>query len=368
LIDFAKINLNLMPRLGDLSGRALRPARLYFETMEGVELPSSGRGRRYWVVSRGLCRFFRVPLLTGADRASQLDALALEIKRLSPFEETGSHFHLAADFASAWLWDQRATRSAAASAGIDVARLRVVPEPALLPAVETGVRLVETLDGAEGQYWSGGGLSASRWWPRLPDGPAWMLFQRGASVPPEEVISAVPVPLRQPWLARPWTRTRSSASFDLSQLDMHLVAAGIAVALLAAYGYQGARYLHVRHDAAIQAEEIAPRSAAIEPVLAARTRALDDLAAINTLRELDRFPSQLALMARVAETLPAGGAHLDDWLYDRGQLELSIASDQPLDVVRLVRSLEEGGYFSGVAAERSGNNNTLRLRASVAAR
>lgn len=355
-------------RFAVLAGRASRGARLYLESTDGVELPGSGRGRRLWVVSRGLCRFFRIPLLADASRTSQLDAIGLEIKRLSPFDETGSHLHLAAGFAGVWLWDRRATQTAAAAAGVDVLRLRIVPEPALRPASGAGLRLVEALDGVEGQYWSDAGLYASRWWPRLPDERAWLMFQRGASVPPAAIDPAVPEPLRLGWLDRPWTRTRHTGALDLAQIDLRLVAAGIALALLAAYGYFGARYLHVREDAAVVAAEIAARTAAIEPVLADRTQALDNLAAIGALRELDRYPSQLALVARVAQILPADGSRLEDWLYDRGHLELSIASDRPLDVVRLVRSLEGSGYFTGVAAERTGNNNTLRLHASTVGR
>jgi hypothetical protein len=248
-----------------------------------------------------------------------------------------------------------------------VGRLRVIPEPALLPPADRGVRLIEGCDGYEGQYWSDGGLSGSRWWPELPDERAWILFQRGASVKPDAMIFTLPMPLRLDWTDRPWTRIKRSGSFDLSRLDMRLVAAGIVVAVLAAYGYQGARYLRARLDSVAQEHEIAARTSAIEPVLTARTQALEDLAAIQVFRELNPFPSQLALMARVTEALPEGDTRLDDWLYDRGRLELSIASDKPLDVVKLVRSLETSGAFSGVAAERTGNNNTLRLHASVVA-
>ena len=357
-------NQSVVLRLQSLAARLPRPRRLYLETADGVQLPGPGRGG-YWIISRGLCRFFRVPLLAGAARASQLDAIALEIRRLSPFEKTGSHFHFASGFAGIWLWDERATHAAAASVGVDIARLRVLPEPALLPSSQAGLRLIEGLEGVEGQYWSDGELIASRWWLRLPDERAWLFFQRGASVAPEQISPGVPVPLRLDWLERPWTKTRSSGAFDLARLDTRAMAAVVALLVVAGYGYYAAQYLHTKWSLASLSAEIDTRSAAIEPILRARSQALDNLTAIQSLNELKRFPGQLALMARVAEVLPATGARLDDWLYDRGQLELSIAGDQPLDVVRLVRSLEASGYFNTVAAERTANNNTLRLRAGV---
>jgi hypothetical protein len=341
------------------------PSRRYFQTRDGIQLPAGGPGRRYWIVSRELCRFFRIAVLREAERTSQLDSVELEIKRLSPFQQTGSHVHLGDDYASAWLWDQRAAEAAGTAIGIDVSKLRVLPETALHPAAEDGIRLVECLDGFEGQYWSRGGLSASRWWSRLPDDRAWVLFARGASAMPDEAGASPPEPVRPPWLERPWTRMRGPRSFSLARLDLRAVAAAVALVFALAYGYEGAGYLHWRANAASVASEIDARAAASEPILAARTAALDNQAAIRALYGLSRFPSQLALMARVAELLPQGQARLDDWLFDGGQLELVIASDQPLDVVNLVRSLEGSGSFVDVAADRTGNNNTLRLRATV---
>ena len=339
--------------------------QLYFETPNGVEMPPTRRGRRYWIVSRALCRFFKVGLLADAPRARQLDALSLEIKRLSPFEETGSHFHLGASFASVWLWDQRATRAAGQAVGIDIERLRILPEPALLAQAEDEVRLIETLDGVEAQCWVDGCLAASRWWPVLPDARAWVLFQRGASVSPERLATTVPSALRPGWLHRPWTKTRSSRSFHPTQVDLRLVAAGLAAFFLIAYAYEGAKWWRSTSDLGGLAGEIATRSNAIEPVLDARTQALGNLAAIRVLRGLDRFPGQLALMARVAEVLPQNQARLTAWTYDRGQLDLDISSSQPLDVVKLVRTLESIDHFKSVAAERTGSGNTLRLHVTV---
>ena len=70
-------------------------------------------------------------------------------------------------------------------------------------------------------------------------------------------------------------------------------------------------------------------------------------------------------MARVTEVLPPGKTRFTAWIYDRGQLELGIASDRPLDVVKLVRSLEGIEHFKGVAAERTGADNSLRLHVTL---
>ena len=356
---------NFLPSMARLS-----PApRRYLQTLNGVELPppgGRGRGRGgYWIVSRGLCRFYLLPLLPGAPRARQIEAHSLEIKRLSPFVETGSHLHLDALSVGVWLWDQQATRAAAMAVDVDVARLPVVPEPAMYPPGDDGVRLIETLDGVEGQYWVAGRLLASRWWREPPSERNWVLFQRGAGVPAERLVVNPPPPLHLPWLPRPWTTTRWPLSFNPARADLRLTAASIAAAMLVAYAYQGVQWARVSSDLASISGEVETRSRAIEPLLAARTQALDGQTAIRALQALDRFPGQLSLMARIAQLLPAGQTRLTEWIYDRGQLELGIAADRPLDVVALVRSLEGLDHFKSVAAERTGTNNSLRLRVTL---
>jgi hypothetical protein len=358
-----------VPHFAALYSRFAAAPRLWVQMASGVEEPQGRRGRGYWVVARGLCRFFKVPLLPQATAARQRDALELQIGRLSPFAETGSHWHFGPDFISLWLWDAAAARSAGEAIGVDVDRLRALPEPVLRPPGADGVRLIETADGVEAQCWTGGAPAASRWWAASPDRQAWLLFQRGASVPPERMTPLPAVPQRLDWLASPWTQARSGGSFDLTALDPRLAAAAAAGLLLIAYGYLGAEWLHQRVELSRTEAAITAQMRQGEPQLTARTAALDNQAAIARLRELDRYPAQLALMARVAGMLPNNGqVRLADWSWDDGHLELTVAAGQPLDSLFFVRSLERVDGFRGVGVERAGSDNSLHLRLTVAPR
>jgi hypothetical protein len=317
------------------------------------------------VVSRSLCRFFKVAVSREAPVTSQLDALALQIARLSPFADTGSHYHFADDFISLWLWDQQAVRSAGDAIGVDALRMRVLPEASLLPNAEEGVRLVQTIDGVEGQSWSSGGLVASRWWPELPEFRAWTLFQRGASVPPDRISAATPKPIRLDWLARPWTQSRKTGSVTLGQFDMRVAAAGVGAVMLILYGYLGAEWLRLGRDLAAAKSAIAAGVHESEPGVRARTEALENQAVIGGLAALDIFPTQLALMARVTEILPKNETHLSEWAYDDGQLEMTVAAEHPLDAVYFVRALEKIDRFKGVSAERAGTDNSLHIRLTI---
>jgi hypothetical protein len=128
-----------------IASRLSGAPRRYLQSRDGVEEPAGGRGRRYWVVSRGLCQFFKVPILPDAVAARKVDALTLEIERLSSFSDSGSHYDLGTGFAGIWIWDQAAVRVAAESIGIDVSRLQILPETALRPSADDGVRLVAAL-------------------------------------------------------------------------------------------------------------------------------------------------------------------------------------------------------------------------------
>lgn len=354
-----------MPPFAAFLSRFSAAPRLYLQTAAGVREPRGNRGRRYWVVSRGLCRFFKVPLLADAAAADQRDALRLELDRLSPYVDTGSHIDISGDFASLWLWDQEAVAAAAEAIGIEVERVVVLPETALLPKAAEGVRLVATLDGVEGQCWSGGGLAASRWWPAPPDDRAWVLFQRGASVAPDQLATTAPAPVQLDWLDRPWTREHAGGALDLGRLDLRLVIGAALGLVVLGYAYLGAEWLRLAYDIHGLRSVIAAHDKAIRPVLDARATALENLAAIRMLNGLDGYPSQLAVMAHVAEILPKVATRFTEWSYDHGQLAVTVASNHPLDALFFVRSLQRIDGFSNVAVERAENDNSLRIRLTI---
>ncbi|MDR3415417.1 MAG: hypothetical protein P4L83_04445 [Nevskia sp.] len=347
-----------------------RPRLLYLQTSQGVQEPAAAgkRGRCCWVVARSLCRFFQVPLLPEAPIKKQLEALALHIQRASPFEETGSHYDLGPRFIGVWVWDQGAVRSAALGSGIDLGRVPVLPESALVPKADDGVRLLHTLEGFEGQYWSEGCLTASRWWPDAPDERGWLLFQRGASVPPQRTLDGTPAAVRPDWLEQPWTRMRPAGSMQLPQIHSALLAAGFAAAILMIYGYFGAKYLRATYDVHTLNRDIAARSAEIEPLLQDRAAAQEHLSSIRMLQDLDKYPGQVSLMASVAAKLPHNETHLSDWNYDGGQLQFTVTARHPLDSLYFVKAMEQVPGFKKVAVERAGNENSLLIRLSVSPR
>ena len=146
---------------------------------------------------------------------------------------------------------------------------------------------------------------------------------------------------------------------------MRLAATGVGAMMLILFSYLGAEWLRVSGDLAATETAIAARASGAEPGMQARAEALENQAADLALIELDRFPTQLALMARVSEILPKNETHLTEWSYETGRLEMTVAADHPLDAVYFVSGLEKIDRFKGVAAERAGSDNSLHIRLTI---
>lgn len=345
--------------------RAFRPhPRFYFQLRDRVDEPVSNRGRRVWIVARAMCRFTKVPLLPEASPTQQLAALRLQVERFSPFADTGSHAHFGPNAISVWVWDAAAVRDLADGIGVDTRRILVLPETAMQMPGE-GVRLVDCLDGVEGQYWEASSLLASRWWPALPDSRNWILFQRGASIAPDKIREEVPPPVVLPWLEKSWTSAQSDRWGGITRFDLRLVAAGLGIACVVGYSFSAAEWFRARWELSSIETQIAATSASAAPLMDARTRALTDEAMISSLHRLAPYPSQLSLMAQVAGILPKNETHFTQWSYDSGKLEVTVAAAHPLDATFFVRSLGRVDRFKDVTATRAENDNSLRIRLSV---
>jgi hypothetical protein len=345
---------------GRIQSLVSRRRQLYLLTSSATREEESGGGRRTLLISRKLCRVLWYPKTGTASAAKRMEMLKLQIERVSPFEQTGSHMDVGANSVTVWIWDQGAVEQAAARLGIKVSTLTVLPETALQPALVDGLRLIQTTEGYEAQRWVGGSLTASRYWPEPPGEREWTLFQRGASVTPQQMRALPPMAEpHQAWLAKPWTRSTGGVSIKLTGLNPRLFAVGVGALLLIALGYVGTELGHIGIDLYLMKSRVAQQTKAIEPQLEARNAALDNRSAILAMRKLDPYPSQSWMMARVSEIMPHNDAHVVEWDFERGQLQLKVTAGLPLDTRFFVHSLEGVVGFSNVTAERFGTNGVL---------
>lgn len=313
-------------------------------------------------MSRGLCCYIHVDL--GRIHAAERDtALALEIGRLSPYANTGHIVAWCREGAMVWVWDQDAVGAKTAEVGLDVRRLRVIPEEMLIAPIDYGFRILALEDGYLGQAWGDGVLLDSRWWPNAPGPDRWLAFERGRGVPPEAQSAIGPEPLVPVLLERPWCRT-SRGPLARGDAERLAVVAG-AVVLSALAGWYGAQWYALDGLVQSAAAEVAQLEAESSQVLKAQRAATAALERLRVLTGLRPYPDQLQLMARVAESLPSNGAHLSRWSFERGQLDLTVAAPAALSSSFLVEALQRQNELVEVQTEPGTETNAVNLRMKV---
>ena len=140
------------------------------------------------ILSRGLCAFNLIHLDAKLSAQRQRQAAELQALAKSPFEDPGLYLVIEDGAAQVWSWDR-----AFAEDKTGLPPRLCVPETILHPITD-GVVLRHCIDGFEGQYWSGGHLKQSRWWPRSPTAQDWRLFLSSLQGPVEVGGGRVPAP------------------------------------------------------------------------------------------------------------------------------------------------------------------------------
>ena len=263
-----------------------------------------------------------------------------------------------------WTWDAARVREAISAAGIRPARVTVLPETAVEARAADGLRLVECLEGVEGQSWAGGELKASRWWAEPPSRQQWLEFQR-ASGEAVEMLGDPPTPEPAVWRGRPWTNSGEGLAFGIERRGREVLIAGAGV-LVAAYAYVGGSLAH--NAAALSAAEDRLHSAEERsgPVVRDRKNALWNQEFLAGFAKLNPYPSQLALFARVAAQLPKNGARLTAWSYQEGELQFTITSPVAPDIPFYVKTYSAVPGFTDVTADRADSDKSLRIKLRLA--
>lgn len=328
------------------------------QTRTEVVAPRRKMGRKQWVVSRSLC-FYRLFLLGDIPAAERREALATRIREYSPFQETGRYVAWQDHAAMVWIWDEAARRQMAQTTGM--AGTRVIPEPLLWDRpVTDGLRAVRCLEGVEVQMWKKKVLTVSRWWPDEPSVEAWSRFLLGLDHDPAEPFpSAMDLLLRD----RPWGGEPTGGSMvDLRHEKRYVCLALMAFAFFLIW--RTTDMVHLMRAKTTLTDRIATLNQEVEPLIDARTQALDYRQRAERLLSLASYPSQMELMAAVAQNFPSPSVALLEWHYSRGQLAVVLRGDN-LNPGYFVGVYEESPFFIEVIAERGQNPELLNVRMKV---
>lgn len=325
------------------------------------------------MISRGLSLFVAVPC-AAVPRKRRGDYVATAVRRAAPFADPAWHTAWSGDLAMVWVWPQEELAADPIEASLDeTGRLpeagpvsyirRFLPESLLRgDSRESGVELIQCSDGVEARAWRAGALHASSWWPQAPDAATWMAFCRGVGVPPQP-LPAIQSP---PWRDAPWTVIQQASLRDtLSQYQRLAIPGTVALILLMA-AWQAGALLHVQWGRMRLASQIAASSQKVSDILAARSRAEDDLVATRRLLALRSPLPQVSLMASVARLLDPMKATVVQWsMPNPTTLEVQVAMPAP-DPRALVLAFQHAGLFDDVSADigRGGKDQVI-VRARI---
>jgi len=331
--------------------------RRYLQRRNDILTPTGTmRGRREWVISRALCHY-RLFSLTDIPPSRRDSVIELKIKQWAPFREYRHYAIWQEDQVQVWVWDQQKQQNVALEMGI--AKAVVLPETVLRsPNRElSSVRLIECLEGVEGQVWQKGLLKGSHWWPQLPNPTEWERFQRHYGLPGD---TQVPSLIQQPLLIRPWGKPKATLSRFSFYRESVAVLLGISI-FLVLLTWRAVDIWKWQQATAQLQPRIEELSALVEPILTARTQALTAQQQLQQFLTLSPYPSQLTLMAKVAEKIPhRKDVRLIEWSYQLGELSFTIEAEKQ-DPTFYVKSFQEEKLFKDVRTETNKGNNAKQL-------
>lgn len=338
------------------------PIRRFLQSTTKIETPQNRIGTLQWVLSRPLYRF-QIFDLSQVPLKNRAQALNLELAQWTPYAESEYYVGWQGAYAMVWGWDADKVRQAIIAHGLKPQRAHLLPETVLQTPLTEGLSLSRCQEGIEGQLWHESKLVRNRWWPHLPSTEEWLMFQRDAAIPPSEQQAQPPNPRTIMLNPQPWVSGFDAADAQGSQLEHLLLALG-ALLLLAPTCWIGSHLIKLQsHIAQLHAQQTKLQSTA-DPIIQARSKALDNLARINELQALAPYPSQLQLMAKVAQVLPQDRSYLKDWDYQSGQLKLTLTSNNDISTTALISALQQAGLFSEVKAlpGRDAQNVTFQMQ------
>jgi hypothetical protein len=322
-------------------------------------IPGGMLGRQQWVVSRSCCLYqcFDLGDLPVRERQS---ALVLRVSLWSPFEKTGHCLVWQQPFAMVWIWDEAERKKKAHDH--NASRVAALPESLLVPKPVNAraVRMVSCLDGVEAQVWDEGILTASHWWQEIPPKKGWQRFLQANGL---DASKALPSVEKHPWLEKPWAKSSWEKKHWTGQAERFLVCAAV-FAFVLIFSWQGVTAWRYLESVKAMDEKIGALSDTVDPILAARSQALDLEEKIEILCARLSMPSQIRLMALASEKIARQGAAIRQWHFTNGKLAIHLADENP-NPMHYVKKIQHLPVFSNAATRQGQGPGMLVLTMDV---
>jgi len=318
------------------------PCLICDQLREGV---GGGTARGLTLVSRGLLRH-RAFYLQGIAETDRLGALQAQLAAWQAFPDAQYLVLWQGDVAQAYAVERQRLADAPVKAAT------WLPESLARVPGDEGLRLVQALDGVEGQAWRAGLLHASRWWAKSPSLQEWQQFLRQSqwSGLPAEAVPALESPA---WVKPKQLPIFSDALGQSRQGNEAWLASALLLVLLG-IAAMSARVLWDGFEERREAQAaIAELREQVAPVLVAREKALAAADQSGVLISQLQAPQPLEVLEELLRLLPKASLLRE---LDANGLELRVLLDLSPEVSRgkVISDLESSGWFTQLGEAKDG--------------
>ncbi len=311
------------------------------------------------VISRQLCSFERIRL--PANSREGIKAATFQARQNPRFKNASVRIEPdRRGDRSAGLWTWEGDRLVD---GRPLTDLNSLPESLAREPMDEGERLIACLEGVEGQLWTGGILSASRWWPKEPSEREWALFLRAGKGADWTDPSVKPIVENVGWRDDlPIIDRRPEAIGKLVSPRRFAIA---TLALLTAYAaYLGASMLGTDASLARSRQKLEALTAANQEAYAARGAAIAERRSIDRLGALADPAYHYQMLSELTESVDTSLGELTFVQVNDENVSIRFRLYGDLDLTEMTRALEALPTLSNVAIANA-NDNQVTLEATL---
>lgn len=342
-----------MPQLSLWRSRPPHPDSQPRLLREGCVLPPGktlGKVNRWWL-ARSLYRLrvFSLAEVPAKDRRAALRNLALA---WAPFDACEYRIGLHDARGLVWAWDAHQVETLLRDTGAGLSA-ELMPEGLLRPPMTgDGARMMACLDGLEFQVWIGGLPVVSRWWAQAPSHAEWAGFV--CNQPINAGLTLAPPAMSDvAWQTKPWLDCGAlDATATVGSRLEWLVASASACALVAVTAGQSSELFAVQQHIDARKAEIEQIRSSAASVFAQRDRAELAAAEAQALSQAMAVVQPVEVMKHLADVLPAKGVTVREFELVGDTLRLGLALAPEVQRSAIVKDLQSGGWFTGVAELR----------------
>ncbi len=308
------------------------------------------------MLSRAVCSFRRITLPNGSRDA--VKAALLQAERQAPAEINVSQIEQDPSnkkAAGLWTWAALESDAGPASGPAPVSSPRAIPETLARQPMAHGQRLVQCLEGVEGQVWMDNALMASRWWPAAPQQRQWVAFLRAARLDTSEGGVDIPPVVEVPWRTNlpVWEAAGDAARTLVTPGRLLIIGGTILAAMLVHNGAQYFRYTQTRNSLDQQIED---RKIVVNDVLAERNKAIQNLQTIDRLARMGQGSALLRGVAGILEKVQGEGMRMSRFTLSDGQLDVRLSGKAQTRGAALVSLLEEDEAVTQISVNFKAND------------